>query len=120
MDPGEKRTFEMAGALGGDSDRDNLFLRLFRELHFYDAESDTPYRSYVYWPRRVIRDPPDANPAVDEAILYERSDGSMDRLFVRSPERPFYLERDKEDGDLGRLVITFVPSTDATAGGAGQ
>ena len=119
MDPGEKRTFEMGGGFGRDSDRDNLGLRRFHELHFYDAESDAPYRSYVY--RRfswaIL---PDANPEDDEALLYERSDGAMERLFVRSPERPFYLERDKEYGDLGRLVITFVPSTDATAGRAGQ
>ena len=33
-----------------------------------------------------------------------------ERLFVESPDRPFYLERDSEDPELGRIVITFVPS----------
>ena len=32
---------------------------------------------------------------------------------MRSPDRPFYLERDGEDPDLGRIVITFVPDVDA-------
>ncbi len=43
----------------------------------------------------------------------------MERLFVRSAARPFYLERDKQDGDLGRMVVTFVPGADAVAGDGG-
>ena len=99
-----------------DSSGDNIGLIRFHELHFFDAASDTSYRSYVYVGRKRVGDADGG----DEAFLYERSDGAMERLFVRSPERPFYLERDKEDGDLGRLVITFVPSADETAAGAGK
>ena len=116
LDPGEKRAFVIAAGLGQDTSEDNIGLTYFHELHFFDAASDTPYQSYVYLAHKYVRDAHGG----DDVWLYERSDGAMERLFVRSPERPFYLERDKEDGDLGRLVITFVPSADATAGGAGK
>ena len=50
--------------------------------------------------------------------IIDRPDGTTERLFVESPDRPFYLERDKEDPELGRLVITFVPGADAGSGDA--
>ena len=36
-------------------------------------------------------------------------------LFVESADRPFYLERDNDDSDLARIVITFVPSAEPDA-----
>ena len=45
-------------------------------------------------------------------FYYDRADGVREYLFVESADRPFYLERSKEDPDLARIVITFVPSVD--------
>ena len=53
----------------------------------------------------------------DTLIFHRSSDGATENLFVESPDRPFYLERDKEDPALGRLVITFVPSSTPDAAG---
>ena len=90
-------------------------------MHFYDAESEhdaeseTPYKSYFY---QAVRcgdgaDTECEGPGAEVGWIFTRSDGTMERLFVRSPDRPFYLEPDQEDGDyVGRLVITFVPSAD--------
>lgn len=35
---------------------------------------------------------------------------------MESPDRPFYLVRDKQDPELARVVITFVPSVEAGSG----
>ena len=37
---------------------------------------------------------------------------------MESPDRPFNLERDKEDTKLGRIVITFVPDAEGGTGDA--
>lgn len=106
----ERRTFEMSIRGASDTLVDNRYLRWCGRIRFYEANSDTHYRSYAYddvgctpncW---VIDD--------DTLIVYRSSDGTKERLFVESPDRPFYLERDTEDPDLGRLVITFVPEAD--------
>ena len=54
----------------------------------------------------------------ERALVYTRSDGMEERLFVESPERPFFFERDHEDGRLSRLVITFVPKGEEDRGTA--
>ncbi len=111
----------MYSPLGGRSSaEDNLYLVDFGRLMYY-AESDHPYRSYVYrdsWCSvGAFKTCVDARD--DTLWIHERSDGTEERLFVKSPERPFYLERDKQDGDLARIVITFVPSPDEVAGDGG-
>lgn len=45
----------------------------------------------------------------DAECVYIRTDGAVDRLFLESPDRPFYLERDRANSGLGRMVITYVP-----------
>ena len=54
---------------------------------------------------------------VDDTLFYyyDPADGVKEYLFVESPDRPFYLERDSDDPDLGRIVITFVPHPDDDA-----
>ena len=105
----ERRTFEMAIRGASDTAVDNRYLRWFERIRFYEANSDTHYRSYVYhggcFPNCWVVDD-------DTLIVYRSSDGTKERLFVESSDRPFYLERDTEDPDLGRIVITFVPEAD--------
>ena len=83
---------------------DNRYARHFSGIHFYDTGADNPYVSYEYdtwWCGPDFAD--------DTVCAFRRSDGAIEKLFVESPERPFYLERDKEDPGLARLVITYVP-----------
>ena len=110
---GERRTFEMSLFGPQDSPEDNYLVRSFRRIEFFEENSDASYKSYDY-PFAGCRDvPPGSDCSDDTWISYTRSDGPGERLFVRSPDRPFYLERDGEDPDLGRVVITFVPDVDA-------
>ncbi len=80
-------------------------------MYFYSSGSDVAYRGYVYLGfgcdvnLAACEDPDD-----DTLVVHRSSDGTPERLFVESPDRPFYLERDEKDRDLARLVITFVPS----------
>ena len=116
LESSEKRTFEMEAGLGTAGMSENSkYVRYFRWIAFYDANSDTPYRSYSYPQFRCdnVDHRTCWDSGNDKLFLYESSDGTLERLFVESPDRPFYLERDKQDPDLGRLVITFVPSADA-------
>ncbi len=87
----------------------NVLVRLFSGIRFHEEGSEDPYRSYDYPHSRcvypVCRDPQHE---------YQSSDGTWERLFVESPDRPFYLERD-EDPELARIVITFVPSAESGA-----
>ncbi len=122
LESGERRFVGMTTGLGQrDSSEDNLHVAGFNRLMYYDAESDRPYRSYAYRSFRCSLGAFErCVDARDDALwIHERSDGTEERLFVKSPERPFYMERDKQDGDLARLVITFVPSPDAVAGDGG-
>ncbi len=90
---------------------DSVYIRWFREAHFYDEGADSPYKSYVYESIECLgfycEEPGD-----DTLVVYESADGTTEQLFLESPDRPFYLERDTEDPRLGRVVITFVPSAD--------
>ena len=46
----------------------------------------------------------------DEDFLFgEAVDSITEALFVPSPSRCVYLERDKDDSELGRLIISSVP-----------
>ena len=116
LDPDSKEriTFSINTGLGPrDSAEDNVYVRNFGEIHFYDAGADTPYRSYVYQGDGCGVDLTCWDSHDDTMFVYTRSDGVKERLFVQSPTRPFYLERDKDDSELGRLVITFAPIADS-------
>lgn len=82
----------------------------FAELQFYDQDSEDPYRSY-YYPFARCED----WPACDR-VIHQSTDGTWENLFEKSPQRPFYLERDGEAPDLARIVITYVPDGGATSG----
>ena len=116
---GKRRTFEISARLGTRPlPENNAYARYFSAIHFYDSDAETPYRNYVYPSVKCGEGDPDFCPRVDAAysddtFVYESSDGTTERLFVQSPNRPFYIERDKEDPDLARVVITFVPSADS-------
>lgn len=115
---GERRTFRMS-LFGGwkDSPEDNHLVTYFRRIGFFEENSNAPYKSYEYLLSsydsmpRGCSDVPPASDCSDDAWLFERRpDGTGVRLFVESPDRPFNLERDQEDPDLARIVITFVPT----------
>ena len=120
LDGGERKVFRVTSPFGTrDSAEDGAVVSTFREIHFQRQHGDTPYRSYVY---RLggCHERSDGS-CFDKSgdvtlIYYRREDGVKERLFVESPERPFYLERDTEDRDLGRIVITFAP----TVAGGGE
>ena len=111
---GENRAFRMHSGLGPvDSREDGGLVVWLRAIHFYEAGESVPYRSYEYRSNGCVGGGQDCWEYGDEALMeHERSDGTLEQLFVESPDRPFYLERDKDDLDLGRIVITFVPSVE--------
>ena len=81
-------------------------------VHFFGPDSETPYTSYVYY-AYACSDHVNVDcegPGSEASMIYTRSDGATERLFVKSPERPFYLELNQDDGSVRKLVITFVPS----------
>lgn len=114
LDMAERITFDMAAAFFADSSEDSDFIRYFYRLDFLDEDSGAAFRSYVYPSAQC-----DGRIETHCVYVHEHSDGTMERLFVESPERPFYLERDTQDGDLARLVITFVPDTRSSADDGG-
>lgn len=116
LESGEKRVFELGVYGVNDGSGDNQYVGDFREIFFYTAEAEAPFvgyadgylgclRAWLYFGR-------DTPCLYDEGGARERKD----ILFQELPERPFYLERDAEDEDLGRLVITFVPSEGSAEG----
>ena len=120
LSAGEKKTFSMLIGSASGTPNDSRQMRGFSEIAFYDKEGDVPFKRYVYdlvlycggdaycrHTHDIYGDEP------DRSVLYRRSDGVEERLFVRDPDRPFYLERDRKDRGLGRIVITFVPEADA-------
>ena len=123
LSAGEKTKFLLITGPGGGTRDDSRQMIDFSEIAFYDKESGVPYKRYVYQLivycggdedcRELLRGEP------DPSVVYRRSDGVWERLFVPDQERPFYLERDREDRGLGRIVITFVPVADADAGRQG-
>lgn len=114
----EKKTFflDIKNDLSSPTPDDNRQMRGFSEIRFYDETGDEPYNTYRYemvlycgltvscWAIYVD--------VSDETVTYVRTDGLRERLFVKAPDRPFYLERDREDLGLGRVVITFVPTAE--------
>ena len=109
---GESATFEVTAYDLKDSAQDSDLVRSFSRIEFYDESSDIPYRIY-YYPIGRCRDVPSGSDCSDDAWTHRRyRDLKDERLFVESPDRPFYLERDSEDPELGRIVITFVPSAE--------
>lgn len=119
----EKMTFSLVIRPGAGTPNDSRQMRGFSEIAFYDKEGDVPFKRYAYdlvlycggdadcrHTHEIYGDEP------DRSVLYRRSDGVEERLFVQDPDRPFYLERDPVDRGLGRIVITFVPAAEADAG----
>ena len=76
---------------------------------FFREGASQPYRSFVYLTRLCDGS---SDSCSDERFYHRSSNGTWERLFVESPDRPFYLQRDKDDPDLARIVITFVPSAE--------
>ncbi len=110
---GETRAFEMAAFDLRDSAEDNDLVRAPFRIEFFEENSDAPYKSYDY-PLAGCRDVAPGSGCSDDAWVHQRHpDGTEERLFVKSPDRPFYLERDSKDSELARIVITFVPDADA-------
>ena len=106
-----KMTFKMVQNHSLDDVWDSLYIRWFKEAHFYDEDTDSPYRSYVYESFDCLGFYCEG-PGDDTLVVHWSADGTTEQLFLESPDRPFYLERDTEDPRLGRVVITFVPSAD--------
>lgn len=103
----ERRTFRLSVLGPRDSPADNDLVRGVSRVAFYHADAVVPYEIHRYGTRWC----PDSDD--DTLCVYDRFDGATARLFVKSPDRPFYLERDEENPDLGRLVITFVPGAES-------
>ncbi len=114
LDIEEERAFELGVYGADDSSEDNRYLNEFREIFFYAPGADTPFVGYangyygcldawLYFGR-------------DTLCVYDEGDEWRESLFRESSDRPFYLERDRADQDLGRLVITFVPGEGAAEG----
>ena len=111
---GDKKVFDVSVVGPKDTTEDNYLLISFSGIHFFYEDSDTPYRRYVYPVGGGCSDGRSGSDCTDDARTYRRHpDGTEERLFVESPDRPFYLERDQEDPDLARIVITFVPEVGA-------
>ena len=89
------------------------------EAHFYELDADSPYKSYVYESLKCLGFYCEGS-GDDTLVIYESSDGTSVQLFLESPDRPFYLQRDSEDPRIGRVVITFVPDPDKAAGSFGD
>lgn len=96
-----------------DSAADGDFVRYVRGVYFYAPGARLPYIGYTYNYRRECEY---AHRSFGDAMLCVLDVGNYasggDGRFVDSAERPFYLERDQHDGDLGRLAVTFVPSVE--------
>ena len=122
LESNEKVTFSMVQGLGVrdpvNDVWDSVYVRWFREAHFYEPDADSPYKSYVYESIDCLGVYCD-EPGDDSQVLHESSDGATEQLFLESPDRPFYLERDADNRRLARVVITFVPSADPIAASSG-
>ena len=105
-----KRAFGMAyGPIECEDDmlESNTYIAYFAEIDFFAQRSDDPYRSYDYPYVRCL------DRTCNRIYHQSSSNGTWDNLFVESSDRPFYLERDREDSDLARIVITFAPSAES-------
>lgn len=125
LDKNAKQVFR-GGTLGAeDSAADNQMVRGFEGIFFYEQGADIPYVAYTYRPNECTYAHASSIVGDDTLCLYDiamvwwdygNSEGAFDRLFVESPDRPFYLELDEEDHDLARLVIISVPSPESVSG----
>ena len=97
------------GAGSPKDDETSVFARQFRSIHYLGI---APVTSYVYWLTECIGFFC-SYPGDDTMVLHTSADGTMEQLFLESPHRPFYLERDTENRQLARLVITFVPTPES-------
>lgn len=114
LDSNERLRFLASSGIVDASDSPaNFYVRSISSVSFYETGADIPYRGYVYLAFGCGVDLATCEEFDDDTlILHRSSDGTTENLFVESSDRPFYLERDKEDPALGRLVVTFVPSKD--------
>ena len=119
LDSNEKLRFSARSTFFGECGSPaNFHLRDIGAVSFYEAGADIPYRGYVYLAFGCGVDLAACEEFDDDTLIFHRSsDGATENLFVESPDRPFYLERDKDDPALGRLVVTFVPSSAPDAAG---
>ena len=111
---GERHTDTILTGFGvQDTSHDNYFVGRFEGIYFYAPGAAIPYLGYTYRGRICYYARwRDLDIGYDMLCLYDTSDGAREERFVASPDRPFYLEKDEEDHDLARLVITFVPSVE--------
>ena len=118
LESGEKKTLEVSTGPTGchDSQETNVLVTSLKKVEFFDQGRSDPYRTYHYPTYKCARFP--APCASDEGYIHLSTDGTWERLFVESSDRPFYLERDEDVPDLARIVITFVPG--AEDGGEGS
>ena len=110
LESGAKRAFEMAYGPIECKERlleSNKYIAYFAEIDFFDQRSDDPYRSYAYPYVRCL------DRTCNRVYHQSSSNGTWENLFVESSDRPFYLERDREDSGLARIVITFAPSAES-------
>lgn len=99
--------------LGGrnDSSEDGVYVRELEAVYFSAEGAQLAYSGYVYLGFGCGVGLGECEDHVDDTLVYHRlSNGKLERLFVESSDRPFYLERDEQNRDLGRLMITFVPN----------
>ena len=107
------RFFAISRIVDASDSPANFYLRSISSVSFYETGADIPYRGYVYLAFGCGVDLAACEEFDDDTLIFHRSsDGATENLFAESSDRPFYLERDKEDPALGRLVVTFVPSRD--------
>ena len=103
------------GAGSPGNDETNVFVRQFRAIHFLGI---APVTSYEYWLTECIGFYC-SHPGDDTLVVHESSDGTTHQLFLESSDRPFYLERDTDNPQLARVVITFVPTPVRVPGSSG-
>ncbi len=94
-----------------DSAEDGVYVRELSAVYFFAEEAVFAYRGYAYLGFGCGVELAACEDSDDDSLVFHRSaGGALERLFVESPDRPFYLERDEQNRDLARLVITFVPA----------
>ncbi len=110
---GETREFDLDGG-PCEPGRDNWLASSFAQIAFLYEGSAEPYRTYSYELARCG----DEECSDEKSYVFLSSDGTLEKLFVETPYRPFYLET--YEGWLARIVITFVPSAEGEAERAGR
>ena len=103
------------GAGSPGNDETNVFVRQFRAIHFLGI---APVTSYEYRLTECIGFFC-SYPGDDTLVVHTSSDRTTHQLFLESPDRPFYLERDTDNPRLARVVVTFVPTPDRVSASSG-